>query len=204
MQKSAFAILVLIIFNSVFSCVTTQNLKAVNSKSSFTPESGYIAMIFTKKVDPIAFGSRSVYAVIRQLDTGKRFFIPFGSNGEVRLISAAPGNYRFDNFIYLVGFGSVKNQDAAKKSEGVIYGAPQISGSSLVDAGFPDEFKKEFTVNAGEIMYTGDYSWETEFSLTGPGLLIQRVFIPDSQVYHAVLDKFPGLPSTIRIVSLSQ
>jgi len=204
MHKLSAAILFVIIVSSFFSCATTQNLKAVSSHHALTSDLGYIAIVFAKKVDPIAFGSRNVYAVIRQLDTGKRFFIPFGANGEVRLISAAPGNYRFDKFIYMVGFGSIKNYDASKKPEGVLYGAPIVSGATLIDAGFSDEFKKEFMVSADQIIYVGDYSWETEFSFTGPGVIVHRNFNNENIIYHKIVDEHPDIPSTMRITTVKQ
>ncbi|MEJ2665151.1 MAG: hypothetical protein P8107_14120, partial [Spirochaetia bacterium] len=105
---------------------------------------------------------------------------------------------------YMVGFGSVKNKDAAKEPEGVLYGAPQVSGASLIDAGFPDEYTKEFTVAADQIVYLGDYTWETEFEFSGPGLLIKRSFSNNSAVYSAMLEKYPDIPATMQIVSLGE
>jgi hypothetical protein len=180
------------------------SVKAVTPKGSVTADSGYIALVFTKKLDFINFNQKDVYLVLQRLETGRRYYIPYGYNDEIRLIAATPGDYRFEDFVYFIGFGSIEHKDAAKKPEGVLHGTPMVSGASLVNAAYPDELKKEFTVNAGEITYVGDYSYDTQISFTEPGVIIKRAFSSATSVYYKVRDKYPNMPESFQVVSIEE
>jgi len=202
MRKISIILLTVVLLILFQSCVSTSTLRAVKPKHTLTADSGYILLVFSKKLDLINLNQKDVYIVLQQLETGRRYYLPFGYNDEIRLIAAAPGNYRIDDIVYLIGFGSIKNKDASKKPEGVLHGTPMVSGASLLKAAYPDELKKEFTVNAGDITYIGDYSYDTQISFTEPGVIVKRAFSSDTSVYYKIRDKYPDMPESLYVVSI--
>ncbi len=197
----ALTVLVLLFLSA---CVTAPLLKAEKPGRSLTDDSGYFTLVFTKKIDPISFGSRLVYAVIIQKETGRHYYVPFGGGNELRLISAASGIYRIDDFVYMAGVEAVKGADSSKKPDGIIYGSPQISGTTLVRASYPKNYKAEFTVNTGRITYIGDYSWDSQFSFTEPGVVITRNFTSDTSVYYKIKDLYPNMPESMQVFSITK
>jgi hypothetical protein len=202
MNKLLSGTLAFVCFFLFASCVTT--VKVVNPGGALTLDNGYIAIIFTNKVEPIAFGSRDVYVVLRQADSRRRYYLPFGFSGELRLIAVPPGNYKIEEFVYLTGLGSVKGKDMQTKPPGVINWTPQPSGTNLDKAGYPNDFIKDFVVNAGEIVYLGDYSWEGKLAFGGAAVTINRSFQSDGPVFFAIHRDYPNMPDSIVFRSLAE
>jgi hypothetical protein len=198
-MKKPFALMIAVSITVVLgSCVTVQ---AVKSGGTLSAGSGYMAIVFANKAELISIGSRKVYVEIQQLGTGASFFVPFGSGGELRLISAAPGDFRINGFFYASGYTS--RQDADIQNPGVIYGPPVRAGVTLENARFPEGYLRTFTVRAGEIVCLGNYSWEGEIlTLSGPAVTITRSVQPADSVLDAVLDAHPAMPASIRVVPL--
>jgi hypothetical protein len=179
-------------------------VKAVKPGGALTSDNGYIAIVFTNKIEFFSFGSRNVYAVLRHTETGRRFYIPFGAGGETRLLAALPGNYRIEDFVYMTGLESVKSEDSSKREPGVLSRAPQRSGTSLVSAAFDDDYCIDFAVGAGDIVYIGDYSWKNTFSFSGKAAVtIERSIRSDEAVFSLIHNVYPDIPASIKFVSLT-
>jgi hypothetical protein len=196
---------IMIVIVSVFiaSCATVP-VKAVKPGGTLTPDNGYIALVFTNKVEFFSFGSRYVYAVLRHADTGRRFYIPFGAGDEPRLIAALAGNYRIEDFVYMTGLESVTGEDPSRREPGVLTMAPLRSGTSLVSAAFADDYCMDFAVAAGEIVYIGDYSWKNTFTFSGKAAVtIERSIRSDDAVLSLIREVYPDIPASITFVSLT-
>jgi hypothetical protein len=181
------------------SCTTLQGVKPGAVLES---ESGYMAIVFTNKVEAISFGSRSVYVQLLRTDSGRSLYIPFGSSGELRLIKVTPGEYKIVDFLYTVS--QPGSQNTILQVPAVIDGPPQLAGARLASAAFPDSYRRDFTVHAGEIVYLGDYSWKDKLlSFTEPGATISRSVQSDDTVLSALREAHPGMPASIKLVSLS-
>jgi hypothetical protein len=203
MHKLLSAAFILAILVLLASCVTMQ-VKAIKPGRALTTETGYIALYFTKKIEFITFGDRNVYVLIKKMDTNARFYVPFGAGGELRLISVPPGDYRIADFVYMIGVKSVEGVDAAQEIPGVIMGVPQRSGTMLIKAAYPENYCLDFKVNAGEIVYIGDYLWDSTITFTGTAVTISRNFKNDRDVYYAVQQRNPGMPESINVFSIPQ
>jgi hypothetical protein len=186
---------------SLASCITT-TIKAVKPGDALTSDVGYIAVVFTNKMETISMASRKVYVELRHVDSGRRFYIPFGYNGELRLIAVTPGNYRIKDFIYQGGIESVTGDDI--QNPGVIDGKPGRTGTILESAKYPDTYCKDFTVNAGEIVYLGDYSWEGALAIFESALKISKSAESDDAVQAAILKAHPTIDASMKYVPLAE
>jgi len=201
MHKLLTGALAAILLVLLVSCITVQ---AVKPGRALTSDNGYIAIKFTNKIEPIAFNTKNVYMIFRQAESGRIFYLPFSLGGELRLIAVRPGNYRIEDFVYMVGVESVKGNDLQQEIPGVLFVVPQRSGTSLIGTSYPDNYVKDFTVNAGEIVYIGSYSWESTFSFNEAAVTINRNFDSDGSVFYAVRSDHPDMPTSMTFLSLSE
>jgi hypothetical protein len=199
MHKLLTGALAAALFAVLASCATVQGVKPGAALES---ESGYMAIVFTNKVEAVSLGTRSVYVDLLNKDSGRSLYIPFGSSGELRLIKVTPGEYRIADFVYTVGIGRAPKIDL--RVPAVIDGPPQLSETRLEGAKFPDSYRRDFAVHAGEIVYLGDYSWKDKsLSFSGPGVTIDRRVQSNDIVLDALREAHPGMPASITLVSLS-
>ncbi len=183
------------------SCVTVQ---VVKPGRTLTSDNGYIAIMFTNKIEPIAFGSKNVYVVLRQVDSGRKFYLPFTLGGELRLIAVKPGTYRIEDFVYMAGIDSVEGKDMQQKIPGVLYQAPKYKGTVLLSANYDESYRKDFVINAGEIGYIGGYSWESKFTFNEAAVVITRSFESDGSVFYAVRRDHPDMPASMTFKSIAE
>ena len=196
-------IVIAVVFPVLLASCVMVTVKDVKPGKDLTVDNGYIAIVFTNKIEPVAFGKRNVYVVLQQGESGKRFYLPFGAGGSIRLIAVSPGNYRIEDFVYMTGIEGTKKDDSQKQN-GVLYSAPQRSGTSLTSADYPDGYCKDFKVEVGEIVYIGDYSWKSEFSILGKHpIMINRSVQSDDTVFSAIRKTYPDMPASIAFLSLS-
>jgi hypothetical protein len=200
MQKLSKSVLAATLVVLLTSCLT---VKAINPGRALTPDMGYFVIGFPQKIEPIQFGSRDVYAKLHQVDTGKIFYLPFTIGGELRLLAVKPGTYRFEDFVYMIGVDTVKGRDAREEVPKLLTQPPRRGGSILVSAEYPEEYSKEFTINAGEIVYIGGYSWESRFSFNEAAVVINRTFDSDGSVFYAVRSNNPNMPESMIFRSLA-
>jgi hypothetical protein len=184
----------------LISCITVQ---PVREGQVFTPDYGYVVVGFTKKIDLISFGSREVFIKLHQQDTGRRFYLPFGDSGELRVLKVIPGSYKLEDFLYLLGIETIKDKDPTEKVPLLLTQPPRRGGAMLVSAEYPEEYRTEFTVNAAEIVYVGGYSWESRFSFSESGVIIKRSFDKDGTVYFTLNKDHAGIPKSMTFKSLA-
>lgn len=181
------------------SCVS---VKVIKPGRTLSPEDGYIGTVFANKKEIISFGSRYAYLTIRQKDSGRLFYLPFGSGNELRLVSVVPGNYQIEDFVYLSGIGSVKGQDAIKKKEKLLHRIPQYTGTKIVRASFPGSYTRTFMVEAGQIVYIGSYSWKSKLSFDEGAVTIERLFESEDTILSTIRKNHPNIPKSITFLSL--
>ena len=180
------------------SCATVQGVKPGAALES---ESGYMAIAFTNKGEAVSFGTRSVYVELLRKDSGRSLYIPFGSSGELRLIKVTPAEYKIVDFVYTVGLGG--GPKILLQVPPVIDGPPQLAGTRLAGAAFPDSYRRDFAVHAGEIVYLGDYSYKDKLlSFNDPAVTISRSVQSDDAVLAALSEAHPGMPASMKLVPL--
>lgn len=181
------------------SCATTA--RAVKPGKALKADAGYVAIRFIKKLDTMSFGLKKVYSHLRHTASGANIYIPFGFGGELRLIELAPGDYRLQDFVYMTGMESTR-YDAAAEEPGVYYGKPERGGSTLDIADFPQDWCKDFKVNAGEIVYLGDYSYKSKFAFSGAAVTVERSFEKEGFIAGAIYGVHPDSPESLVLASL--
>ena len=191
------AISILLIMSS---CTSISIVKAGKPLSG---ESGYVSILFTNKQDIISFNKKYVYFELRQSSTGKRLYIPFGYDNESRLILIPPGDYHVHDILVMAGSGSVEGRDAQKEEPGLILGAlPTRPRATYISTNYPEDYLVKFTVHPGQIVYMGDYSYESKFELTGSGVTINRTFDHADTIFSDIIAEHPNMPDSIRVISL--
>ncbi len=200
MRKSLIAALAAVMIG-LTSCATTVRL--VKPGSSLKADAGYLAITFMKRTETLALGMTNVYVHILHLASNGNIYIPIGSSKALRLIELAPGDYRIKDFVYMTGVEAIKSDGAAEK-EGVYYGKPEIAGTSLALANFPEDYCKDFQVNAGEIVFIGTYSWEEKISLLTSGITIVKSDEDADSVGDAITERYPNIPETMKLVPLPE
>lgn len=191
--------IIFIIITMLFSCATVYVVKPGVAP---TEQTGYIAVGFVNKVGLVQFNQKNVYLVLRQIDAGRSLYIPFGSNGEVRLIALPAGSYRIDSFVYETGLESAKGDNIQKT--GVYTSTPVRAGVYLEKVTFDSALLKNFVVNSGEVVNLGDYAWETKFALVGSAVHVNKSIRTDDAVLAALRETHPNLPDSLKLVSLPE
>jgi hypothetical protein len=199
MNKLLAGFITAILLILISSCVST--VQVVKQGDTLLSDSGYMAIVFSKKVDLISLSLRDVYMEVQQKDTGRNLYIPFGAGGELRLIALAPGSYKIENFVYMSGITSIQGSNSQKP--GVLDTRPILNGSTLDKAKFAESLCKEFVVAAGEIVYIGDYSWDSKIDFLGPAVEISFSSQSQAAILDMVRAAHPGLPDSIKVVSLA-
>lgn len=199
MYKFPAIILTFISLILILSCVS---VKAVKPGCALSLENGYIAAIFANKREIISFGKKSVYMVLRNTNSGKIFYLPFGSGNELRLVKVKPGNYQIKDFVYLSGIGSVEGRDAIKKTEKLLHRIPQNPGTTIISASFPENYIKDFSVGAGQIVYTGSYLWKNKLSFDQGAVTIERNLESNEVVFSAIKKEHAHIPESMTLLSL--
>jgi hypothetical protein len=199
MHRVSLALFFVIIVILLTSCIT---VKAIKPGHQLTSDMGYIALVFANKIEPIVFGAREVYVVLRQIDSGRSYYLPFTAGGELRLIAVKPGSYQIKNFVYMAGVETIKGKDPQQEIPSILYTIPKRGGTILMTAGYPEDYCADLTVNADEIIYIGDYTWENAFFTETP-VVINRSFQPDGSIFYKIHSEHPDMPESITFISLA-
>jgi hypothetical protein len=178
-------------------------IRVVKPYAALTADDGYLAVIFTKKTEILRLGTQNLYIHIRQIPSNRDLSIPFGTGGELRLISVPPGAYAIHDFVHTSGIASVEADE--EDNPGLIVGSIERSGQNMEGCKYQAGYRMEFTVNGGEIAYLGSYSWETDiFSQMEPGITVSKIVENDAAVLDAIRLVHPDLPPSIRLVSFPE
>jgi hypothetical protein len=201
MRKISIAALA-VVLTIFMSCATTA--KVVKPGRPLSADSGYIVVRFSNKTGPIQSGIKNIYINIRQQNSGGNLYIPISAGGEIRLIEVTPGDYRINDFVYMVGAETVKGEDSAAEKPGVYYGKPERTGTTLERAKYPEDYLKDFRINAGDIVFLGAYSWDEKLALLSTGITIMNDEDDIDSIGDAIMKAHPNIPETMKLVPVSQ
>ena len=114
-----------------------------------------------------------------------------------------PGKYEVHDILVMVGSGTVEGRDAQKSEPGVMIGnVPIRPKTTLVSTVYEKVLLSKFTVRSGQIVYFGDYSYESKFEPFGPGVTINRTFDHTDKIFSDIIAEHPNMPDSMRVVSL--
>jgi hypothetical protein len=206
MHRIKTAILIIVFVVTFFACKTTAHytapIYAVQPGRTLNTMSGYLAIGFANEAALFKVGSKNVYLELCRMITGKSVYIPLSAGEKLRLISLPAGTYKIKSFLYEAGTGSVQS-DSVPQS-GVLDEKPARQGMYLEKAAYAAELNQEFKINAGEILYIGDFAWKVKLAIGKAAVTINRSVRTDELVLAALQEDFSTLPEQLKLVSLPE